>query len=162
MTHELAVASGEREEANQAEPKTKKAKKEESLKEPYHGVDIFTKQLEYMNKVVQNINDPMHEIANTVKDILNLLMNEGSMKYSDKRRQFEQSNALNIMQNITFVGSLRNIAEHYTLYLMQFTLYLLHTALHLLHFALVQRMVGDSRDTVLRCRGWSPLITGHS
>jgi malonyl CoA-acyl carrier protein transacylase len=74
MTHELAVASGEREEANQAENKTKKLKREESLKEPYHGVDIFTKQLEYMNKVV-HINDPMHEIANTVKDILNLLMN---------------------------------------------------------------------------------------
>ena len=62
MTHELAVASGEREEANQAENKTKKQKREESLKEPYHGVDIFTKQLEYMNKVVQNINDPMHEL----------------------------------------------------------------------------------------------------
>lgn len=96
MTHELAVASGEREEANQAEDKTKKQKKEESLKEPYHGVDIYTKELDYMDKVVQNVNDPMHEIANTIKDILNLLMNEGSMKYTDARRTFEQGFALHI------------------------------------------------------------------
>jgi hypothetical protein len=84
MTHAKAIASGERVAAGGL-------KYEELLKEPYHNVDLFSRLLPYFDKVLQNVNDPMHEISNTLKDVFGLLVNEKNapMYFSTSRRMVE-------------------------------------------------------------------------
>ena len=62
--------------------------------EPYRGYNIFSTLLSYFNVVWQSINDPFHEISNTVKDIFRLLMSSDAdrgkgMKFSAKRKAYE-------------------------------------------------------------------------
>ena len=63
--------------------------------EPYRGFNIFSTMLMYFNVVWQSINDPFHEIANTVKDTFRLLMSSDAdkakgMKFSGKRKHYEK------------------------------------------------------------------------
>ena len=68
--------------------------KEQKLLEPFHGPNIFMLILPYINFVWQTINDIFHEIANTIRDIFNLLRSNdkkaGTMHFNTKRKVFER------------------------------------------------------------------------
>ena len=63
--------------------------------EPYRGPNVWTELLPYFNIVLMSINDPFHEIANTVRDIFNLLRSSNKkskgMHFSKARKDFERS-----------------------------------------------------------------------
>jgi hypothetical protein len=59
--------------------------------EPYTGVSIYALALFYFDVVHHTVNDPMHEIVNTVKDILGLMSNKGTQRFTNKRRKTEKS-----------------------------------------------------------------------
>lgn len=80
MTHEDAVASGRRAESSGNVDN-----------ETHHGVSLYVTMLGYFDLGRQVINDPMHEIANTVKDVLHLLMGRGGQRFTTVRRNVEQS-----------------------------------------------------------------------
>ena len=82
IRHEDAVAAGERV-ANQ------EADKED---ETHIGVCLFVLLLPYFRLGYHAIHDDMHELVNTMKDIIALIMRTGSQKFSGKRRAMEQDN----------------------------------------------------------------------
>jgi hypothetical protein len=51
-------------------------------------VDIWSELLPYWDRVLQNVNDPAHEIYNIVKSLIGIIGNLGSHKLSTKRRAF--------------------------------------------------------------------------
>ena len=51
-------------------------------------VDIWSELLPYWDRVLQNVNDPAHEIYNIVKSLIGVIGNLGSHKLSTKRRAF--------------------------------------------------------------------------
>ena len=55
----------------------------------YLGMDVFT---EYgMDMTRCNLEDPMHMVANNVKHVFHLIMNNGDEEFTRKRRQCEVS-----------------------------------------------------------------------
>ena len=83
MNHNAALASGRRV-LNQVLTAA------ELQMEAYHGVDVYSILLNYWDKIVQIVNDPMHEIVNSMKDIFRLIGSFGQMKFSEKRRELEK------------------------------------------------------------------------
>ena len=51
-------------------------------------VDIWSELLPYWDRVVQNLNDPAHEVYNIVKSLISTIGNLGTHKLSAKRRAF--------------------------------------------------------------------------
>ena len=69
---------------------------EQKLLEPFHGENVWTETLHYFNIILQSINDPFHELANTIRDIFNLLQGDYSkcpraMKFYPSRKAYEVS-----------------------------------------------------------------------
>lgn len=54
------------------------------VREAFKDVDEFTKQLEYHNKAEQTVYDLAHEIANNIKDSINVAANGGRLDKSKK------------------------------------------------------------------------------
>ena len=85
MTAALAYASAARVEAGYLDA-------DQLQLECFHGFNVWTQTLYYFNIIFQTINDPFHEIANTIRDIFNLLRNYGKgMHYGQRstRRAYE-------------------------------------------------------------------------
>jgi hypothetical protein len=51
-------------------------------------VDVWSELLSYWDRVVQNINDPAHEIFNMIKSLIGTIGNLGSQKLNASRRAF--------------------------------------------------------------------------
>ena len=88
----LMTKASARESAHRVE--TQALSKEQLALEAYHGYNVWTETLKYWDQVFQNINDPFHEIANTIRDIFNILRSNngksGGQHFSVKRRDFER------------------------------------------------------------------------
>ena len=69
--------------------------KDAKFLEPYKGRNEWYPRLGYFNIVHQSINDPFHEIANTIRDLFNVLSSNrdrsGAMQYNGVKKAFEVS-----------------------------------------------------------------------
>lgn len=82
MTASSAYASAARMESGQLT-------EEEAMLESFHGFNVWTQLLYYFNVIFQTINDPFHELANTVKDIFMFIYSR--KKFSPLRRAYERA-----------------------------------------------------------------------
>jgi hypothetical protein len=72
-------------------------------------VDIWSELLPYWDRVLQNINDPAHEIYNILKSLIGTIGNLGSHKLSTKRRAFLRGQEqLRKGQKITWHNTAKN------------------------------------------------------
>jgi hypothetical protein len=53
-------------------------------------IDVWSELLGYWDRVVQNINDPAHELYNMVKSLISMVGDVGAHKLSAKRRAFSR------------------------------------------------------------------------
>ena len=82
MTHDMAVASGERMERGGLSAA-------DAQMETHHGVCVFVKMLPYFDMGLHVIHDDMHNICNTVNDTHDLSKRKGTQRFTTKRRNIE-------------------------------------------------------------------------
>ena len=86
MTHDDAVKSGRRVES-------KVLSAHELLLETHKGISIYVENpgLPYFDIGLHVPHDPMHEISNTVRDVIDLVMCKGTQSFNTKRLNTEKS-----------------------------------------------------------------------
>jgi hypothetical protein len=71
-----------------AAPRKGETKEDIEMDSWFRGVDIWSSNLAYWDRIRQNINDPAHELANLVMHIISMIGNLERQKFNPKRRAF--------------------------------------------------------------------------